>query len=177
MKRISLLAAAVGLVAAGALYGADAPKTPRAEINFDHPDKFTDIKDEMYPTDQGQQAILDRIRDFLVVEAREYIPEGCKLTMAFTDIRLAGEFEPWRGPRWDQTRIVTPLYPPRFVFDWTVTDAAGKTIKQGQEDIRDVAFYLRVTLDPQDPLRYEKSILGDWMRGSLGNVKQLVASN
>jgi hypothetical protein len=165
------------LVAACALYGADAPMTSSTEVNFDHPDKFTDIKDQMYPTDSGQQVILDTLRDFLVQDAKRYIPQGCKLAITFTDIQLAGQFEPWRGPRFDQTRIITPLYPPRFKFNWTVTDASGKTIKQGTEDLWDTSFYLRVTLDPDDPLRYEKSILSDWMRGSLGNVKLLVASN
>jgi hypothetical protein len=177
MKKIAFLSAAVALVAAGALYGADAPKTPWADVVFDHPEKFTDIKDQQSPTDKGQQAILDQIREFLVLRSKPFVPEGCKLTMTFTDIKLAGQFEPWRGPNWDQVRIVKPIYPPRFIFTWNVTDAAGKVIKQGKEDILDTAFDMRVTIDLSDPLRFEKDILKDWMSGSLGDLKRLVAAN
>ena len=41
------------------------------------------------------------------------VPEGDKLTITFTDIDLAGDFEPWRGPQWDEVRIVKAIYPPR----------------------------------------------------------------
>jgi hypothetical protein len=177
MKTIALFSAAFAWAAAGAMYGADAPKSPWAGVSFDHPEKFTDIQDQLSPTEQGQQAILDNIREFLVSESKRFIPEGCQLSITFTDIELAGKFEPWRGPKWDQVRIIEPVYPPRFRFTWSVTDSAGKVVKQGKEDIRDTAFYLRVMIDKEDPLRFEKDILKDWVSGSLGNVKRLVASN
>jgi hypothetical protein len=177
MKKTALFSAAVAWVVAGAAYGAEAPKPAWAEIVFDHPEKFTDIKDQMSPTDKGQQAILDAFNTYLVSESKRYIPEGCKLTITFTNINLAGSFEPWRGPNYDQVRIVKPIYPPNFKFAWSVTNAAGKVIKQGTEDITDTAFDMRLTSNLDDPLRFEKDILKDWMSGSLGNLKRLVASN
>src|ERR1035438_1157050 len=177
MKKIALLSTVAAWVAAGALYGADAPKPAWAEIVFDHPEKFTDIKDQVNPTDSGQQAILDRIREYLVSEVKPYIPDGCKLTITFTDIDLAGDFEPWHGGQWDHIRIVKPIYPPAFKFAWTVTNLTGKVIKQGKEDIRDLSFDMRLTVNMDDPLRFEKDILKDWVGGNLGDVKHLVAAN
>ena len=177
MKKVALFSAAVAWVAASAVYGTEAPKASWAEVVFDHPEKFTDIKDQMSPTDKGQQAILDKFNDYLVSESKRFIPTGCKLTITFTNINLAGTFEPWRGANWDQIRIVKPIYPPNFKFTWSVANAAGKVIKQGREDITDTAFDSRLTTNLDDPLRFEKDILKDWMSGSLGDLKRLVALN
>lgn len=177
MKKTALFSAALALAAAGTLYGADAPSAPWVEIVFDHPEKFTDIKDQLMPTEKGQQAILDRFREFLTSGSKRFIPNGCKLSITFTDIDLAGDFEPWRGPNWDEVRIVKAIYPPRFKFTWTVTDAAGKVIKQGREDICDLSFDMRLTANLDDPLRFEKDILRDWMSSELGDLKRLVVAN
>ena len=177
MKKTALFAAAIALVFTGAARAADQPKTIRAEVIFDHPENFTDIKDKDSPTEKGQQAILDEIRDYLVFEARNYIPKECKLTITFTDIGLAGNFEPWRGPPWDSVRIVKSIYPPSFAFSWKVTDAAGRVVKQGREKIRDLSFDMRVTIDANDRLHYEKGVLGDWMGRSLRGVKHALAKN
>jgi hypothetical protein len=87
--------------------------------------------------------------------------------VTFTDIDLAGEYEPWRGPQFSDVRIVKSIYAPRFKFSYKVTDATGKTVKEGNEDIRDLAFDMRLTIDRQDPLRFEKDILKDWIGSTL----------
>jgi hypothetical protein len=84
--------------------------------------------------------------------------------VTFADIDLVGEYEPWRGPQFSDVRIVKSIYPPRFKFAYKITDAAGKTVKEGKEELRDLAFDMRLTIDRQDPLRYEKDILKDWIQ-------------
>jgi hypothetical protein len=172
MKTSSVLAAAAvaTLLFACAAGAADPSKPARAEVVFDHPENFTDVKDSVSPTEKGREGILEQIRRFIVSEADHYVPEGWRLTMTFTDIDLAGDFEPWLGPRYDDIRIVKPIYPPAFKFAYTVTDASGKVVKRGTEDIRDLGFDLRVSIDRNDPLRYEKDILQDWLRGTFKDL-------
>ena len=50
-------------------------------------------------------------------------------------------------------------------------DASGKVVKQGSENIRDMTFDTRITFDRDDPLHYEKDMLGDWVRSNLRNLK------
>lgn len=166
MKTITRLTVVLfGLVAPLALRAADVAKAPaRTEVVFDHPEKFTDVKDGDFGTDKGRDATLELIRDFLVERADKALPPGQKLTITFTDIDLAGDFEPWRGPQFSDVRIVKPIYAPRLSFSYKVTDAAGKIVKEGKEELRDLAFDMRLTMDRQDPLRYEKDILKDWIR-------------
>jgi Protein of unknown function (DUF3016) len=169
MKTLRLLPIVLfGLVAPLALNAADAAKAPaRTEVIFSEPEKFTDVKDSDFATDRGRDDILDQIRRFVVERADATLPPGQKLTITFTDIDLAGEFEPWRGPQFSDVRIVKALYPPAFKFSYKVTDEAGQTVKSGEENIRDLSFDLRMTINRQDPLHYEKDILGDWIRSKL----------
>jgi len=160
MKISQWLVVSCAVAVAGAARAAVAP----AEVIFDHPENFTDVKDSAMPTDRGTAAILGQLRDYLVREAAHFVPEGSRLTITFTDIDLAGEFEPWRGAQFDNIRIIKPIYPPHFKFRYTLTDAAGRVVREGQEDILDQEFQQRITLDRDDPLRYEKEILKDWLR-------------
>ena len=171
MKTMRNAAAFLGLAAALSLQGAPAGQPGRVEVVFDHPDKFTDIKDAHLATDKGEQAILGQIRDFIVSRASPMVPEGYKFTITFSDIDLAGEYEPWRGPEWDTVRIIKPVYPPAFRFTFAVTDRAGKVVRQGSEFFRDSGFQFRAALDQTDGLRYEKAALEDWLRSHLGDLR------
>ena len=169
MKTLRLLCALLGLVLVGALKAADAPAS-KTEVVFDHPEKFTDVRDSYVPTDKGRDSILDTLRTFLVHRTEHLIPDGDKLVITFTDIDLAGEYEPWRGAQYDDVRIVKDIYPPAFKFTYSVTDPSGKVIRQGSENIRDMNFQMRLTIDPSDPLRYEKDILDEWARSKLSGL-------
>ncbi len=166
MKTITrLIVVLFGLVAPLTLSAAPATKAPsRTEVIFDQPDKFTDVKDGEFGTDKGRDAILEQIREFIVERADKTLPAGQKLAITFTDIDLAGDYEPWRGAQFSDVRIVKSIYPPRLSFTFKVTDAAGKVVKEGKEKLIDLAFDMRLTINRQDPLHYEKDILMDWLR-------------
>jgi hypothetical protein len=173
MKTLRLFSAVLGLLAAGALRASDAATAaPRTDVIFDHPENFRDVRDAMTPTDKGRDSILDSIRSHLVERTSSMLPEGYKLTVTFTDIKLAGDYEPWRGPQWDQVRIVKAIYPPYFKFTYQVTDPSGRVVKSGTEDINDLDFQDRIVLDTGDPLRYEKQILDDWAGRALHDLKK-----
>jgi hypothetical protein len=166
-----LLPIAVVVLAGCALAPDSATKSPpRTTVVFDHPEKFTDVKDTYIPTDEGRDTILRHFREFLVSRCDPLLPEGYKLTITFTDIKLAGEYEPWHGAQWIDVRVIKAIYPPAFTFTYTVTDPTGRPVKQGSENILDVAFQMRL-LTPYDasydPLAYEKDILNDWARTTL----------
>lgn len=172
MKTLRILMAGLGMAAALSLRAAPAAPAGRVEVVFDHPENFTDIKDQYQPTDKGMQAIMDQIRDYIVDRASPMIPAGYRFRITFTDIDLAGEFEPWRGPRWDMVRIIRPVYPPAFKFTYAVTDPSGKVVRQGSEFVRDLSFQFRTVLDTTDALRYEKQLLNDWIRFNLAGIKK-----
>jgi Protein of unknown function (DUF3016) len=174
------LASLLGLGAAGVLLAATpvtAPASPadqtdkRVEVIFDHPEKFTDIKGDSMDSPKGRDVMLDQIRDILETAGAGVIPAGQKLTITFTDIDLAGEYEPWRGGQWSDVRIIKDIYPPHFVFSYKLTDAAGAVLKEDKVDLRDLTFMMRVTISRDEPLRFEKDILNDWIRSVVPRKK------
>lgn len=176
MKTFSLLPVALlaflAPSAALQVFAAAPSKPNRTEVIFSDPEKFTDVKDRDFASDKGRDEILGRIREFIQQHADAVLPAGQKLTVTFTDIDLAGDFEPWRGPSMGDVRIVKPIYPPRFQFSYKITDEAGQTLKEGRENLSDPAFDQRLTMDRSDTLRYEKDILGDWIRSRATAVKR-----
>lgn len=143
----------------------------RVEVIFDHPEKFTDVKDSMFGSDEGRDAILAKIRDYIDERAAQDVPAGDKLTVTITDIDLAGAFEPWHNSRLDDVRIIRDVYPPKFDLSFKLTAADGKVVKEGTRHLVDVMFMQRLTPNPDDPLRYEKNLLDDWIRSDFSQLK------
>ena len=149
-----------------------AATAPRAEVVFVSPEKYTDVRDSYTGTDSGRDAILDQIREYVIEEANRFLPAGDKLLVSFTDIDLAGDFEPWRGPRWDDVRIVKDIYPPRMDLSFRVTNASGQVVKEGTRNLTDMAFLMKLTTAfPDDPLRHEKALLDDWFHSEFRGMK------
>jgi hypothetical protein len=171
-KTLSLLSF-FSLLGAGAIFAADAnkPVAGRVTVIFDHPENFTDVKDAFMPTDKGRDAILEQIKQFVETKAASYLAAGQALEVKFTDIDLAGEFEPQRGPQFMDVRIVKDLYAPRFNLEFKLTGAAGKVISDGQRKLRDLNFMSRLTLSSSEPLRFEKDILKDWLHDEIKSAK------
>lgn len=161
--KLLLIAALMGFGVTGALH-ADDDTDANVQITFDHSEKFTDIRDGFTSTKKGEQAYLDQIEDYVRKQAAKYLPEGHTLAITFTNIDLAGEFEPWGKAGMDDVRIVKGIYPPRIDLSFKVTDAAGATINEGERELRDLNFMMNLRINNEDRLRYEKTLLDDWMR-------------
>lgn len=168
IRALALVGLTAGLIAAGPVLSAKSAeeKASRVRVEFSDPDKFTDFRDSVFGTDKGREALVAQFREVLDDLGRRYVPENRKLEIRFTDIDLAGEYEPWRGPNFDDVRIVKDLYSPRLQFEFRVLDAAsGAVVKEGKENIRDMGFLMNAArLPSHDTIRYEKEMLTDWMR-------------
>ncbi len=85
--------------------------------------------------------------------------------MTFEDIKLAGDYEPWHSPQAQDIRYMKDIYPPRATLNYKLTDASGRTIKEGSSKLLDMAFMERSTPATEtDPLRFDKRMLDDWLR-------------
>jgi hypothetical protein len=153
--------------------GAEPARTiARAEVNFFEPEKFTDVRDS-YMGDYERTSYLDGIRDHVLEQAKYYVPEGHTLSVTFTDIDMAGDFEPWRGPRFSDIRIVKDMYPPRITLAFRLVDAEGNVVKEGKRDLRDLSFMMKINMSfRDDPVRHEKALLDDWLRAEFPRVRK-----
>lgn len=168
-----LLGAMLCLATTGAMFAADAGvKTDaRVEVTFFQPEKFMDVRDAYIPSEKGRDAILEQLRDYIVIRAKLFVPEGQKLSITFTDIDLAGEFEGWRGPEFMDVRIVKDIYSPKMNLEFKLTSADGTVLKEGKRQLRDLAFMMKISIKRDDERRFEKALLDDWLEHDFPLVK------
>ncbi len=153
---------------------ADQAAASRVEVNFSNPENFTDVKDSFQgTTDSRRDAILDEIKDYIVRRASARLPEGQHLSVTITDVDLAGDFEPWRGPSSQDVRVIKDIYTPKIDLSFTLTDASGKVVSEGNRKLRDLSFNMKTTTSNRnDPRVYEKALIDDWLRDDLPRAKR-----
>jgi len=169
----SLVALALTLAVAGPAHAADAKaKAPSpVEVTYVSSEKFTDFKDSDLGNDRARQYLEDIFREHLQRAAKSYLAEGQKLEVRFTDIDLAGDFEPWRGVNFHDIRIVKDLYPPRMKFDFKLTGADGQVVAEGKREISDLAYMMNLSIRRDDPYQHDKALLDDWLRKEFKKAK------
>ena len=176
MKIKFVMTAALLAAVCAPVFPADATTSEKSDARVDvvyvNPEKFTDVKDSQTGMDRDRESYLALIREFLVERGSLYVPEGQKLVITISDIDMAGDFEPWRGPKFDDVRIVKDIYPPRVNLSFKLTDASGAVVKEGEKQLRDLSFQMSATpAFSQDSLRYEKGMLDNWLRSEFPRVK------
>ena len=139
-------------------------------VRYKDPQHFTEAKRSFGVHAIDADAYLKPLKDYIAQRASRILAPGQRLDIEVTDVARAGEYEPWRGPRYNDVRIIKDIYPPRIDLDFTLYGADGKVLRQGSRKLRDLAFLNNISAADQDPLRYEKSLIDDWLRKGTGKL-------
>lgn len=137
---------------------------PKLTLIYSHTESYTDIEDGPWDNLGHGGHILEELSRTFYDLAGDNIPKGEHLTLTFTDIDLAGQFNTGRPGREYRS-----IYPPRLVFYYVLTGRDGKVLKSGQEDLKD-NFYLEkrlISFQRTDPRYYERMLLYEWMKAKL----------
>jgi hypothetical protein len=137
---------------------------PVVRVEFIHPEKYTDIRDSRsLRVNPERNQHLKSLRSWLEKQAPKHLAPGQGLVFEFTDIDLAGDYEPIIDPVLADVRIVKGIYPPRLTFRYRLEGADGQEIASGEETLRDLGFDTRPITRDSDPLRFEKRMLKEWL--------------
>jgi hypothetical protein len=167
---------AISIASATAAIAAEPQDTSasRIQVTWTNPADFSEAK-ESYGTGLGRDSPNDWLGELakhLRYRAERVLPSGENLQVTFTNVQRAGTYEPWRGPRWYDVRIIKDIYPPRIDLKFAVTDASGNVVREGTRELSDPSFLQRGILNETDPLRFEKRMLDDWLRTEFGDATQ-----
>ena len=166
MKRSRAFVVAIAFAFASVASAAPQASDSRVQVDWTKPGDFSEAK--QYPgTGLGRESPDEWLTDLanhLRYRAERVLPQGDDLHVTFTNVQRAGTYEPWRGPQWDDVRIIKDIYPPRIDLTFTLTNATGGVVTEGKRELRDPAFLQRGILNETDPLRFEKRMLDDWLR-------------
>jgi len=148
--------------------GAWATNAARADspvlVTFVAPENFTDVKDDYMGTERGRDAVLAQLKQHITQHAAKYLSAGQRLEITVTDVDLAGNFEPWRGPHFQDVRIVKDLYPPRASLQFRLLNADGTVASEGKRELLNLGYLMTTRFSAHDPLRHDKEMLSDWLR-------------
>jgi hypothetical protein len=160
MLKTTMLAAAMGLA------GMASADPSRVTVNWAPADQLTEVKQN--PMERGQLRVKDwesALTAYLQKRADKQLPPGQRLEVTFDDIKLAGDYEPWHSPQAQDIRFMKDIYPPRATLTYKLTDADGRTIREGTSKLLDMAFMERsMPAADTDRLRFDKRMLDDWLR-------------
>lgn len=138
------------------------PGAPAAEITvtYAHPEKFRDFG----RTDREREENIRLLTRHLQTLGARLLPPGGKLQVAFDDIDLAGEVEPWHF-RGEDIRVLRSVTWPRLDLHYHL-EQPGAAPREGKAQLNDPAYLDRVNPYFQgESLRYEKALLDEWLRG------------
>ena len=161
-------AVALALVAIAAA-PASAPPPERVQVAWAPTETLSEVKDN--PMQRGWLRPKDwthDLGDHLRKRADLVLPAGEQLKVTIDDIKLAGAYEPWRGPEAQDIRFLRDLYPPRMDLHYSLTGADGTIIREGQSRLRDGAYLQHTVTTSTDPLRYDKRMIDVWLRKEFG---------
>lgn len=136
----------------------------QVRVSWTDPDRFTETRESRGRGLASTGQRLQQLGRHLVRSAERWLEPGQRLDVNITDLKLAGGFEPWHGPQYNDVRIVRNIYPPRLDLSFTLTSADGSVIASGDRKLRDMGFLTHSTVNNSDNLRYEKRMLDDWLR-------------
>lgn len=188
MNRTSLWAGALaGLLLMGSAAAAPRtvtdPQAPRAletdgpvQVAWTDPAQFTQIRQSSNRFEAERGDWVQQLAKYVRTTASKELQPGQTLEVTFTDIKRAGDYEPWHGPRADDIRVMRDIYPPRVTLTYTLKNAQGQVLGEGERKLQDTGYLHSIGRQSDtDPLRYEKRLLEDWIRRDLRN--QATASN
>ncbi|HEY8682229.1 MAG TPA: DUF3016 domain-containing protein [Rhodanobacter sp.] len=133
-------------------------------VHYKDPQHFTEARHSVGMHLIDPDAYLKPLQEYIAQRAARILAPGQRLDIEVTDVDRAGEYEPWRGPRFDDVRIIKDIYPPRIDLDFTLLGADGKVLREGSRKLRNAAFLNNLSATDTDPLRYEKSLIDLWLR-------------
>lgn len=135
-------------------------------VTFANPASFAETKQFRNEDHYNNVDYEGPLKAYLIKRASRMLPAGDRLKVTITDIKLAGAYEPWRGPQARYIRYMKDVYPPRIDLDFTLTAANGDVLKQGSRKLRNIGYLQSSLTVPgdNDPLRYDKALLGSWLR-------------
>ncbi len=177
MNLVFGLGLALGLGVAGSTAAATGDKqdgnSAQVSVTWTDPAGFDELRFGHQFRQPKPEVWLGEFRKTLVKTGDRILPKDQHLSVTITDVKLAGDFEPWHGPFFDDVRVVKSIYPPRVKLSFTLTDANGNVIESGDRELRDLAFLNRGTsVRSNQPYRYEKRMLSDWVKREFGSEKR-----
>lgn len=142
------------------------PAAASVSVTFVNPEQFTENR--LYGRQDRFNRIdyLAQLKAYLIKQGQAVLKPGQSLHVDITDIRLAGAYEPWRGPQWSYVRIMRDTYSPRIDLNFRLVDHDGNLLREGKRVLRGLNYLHSGGGRPAatgTSLYYDKALLRRWL--------------
>ncbi|TAN04768.1 MAG: DUF3016 domain-containing protein [Rhodanobacteraceae bacterium] len=145
------------------------PAQSSVSVTYVNPQQFTENRLYGWQDRFNRVDYLAQLKAYLIKQGQAILKPGQSLHVNITDIRLAGAYEPWRGPQWSYVRIMRDIYSPRIDLNFKLIDQDGNVLREGKRVLRDPGYLSSGESLPGATgasLYYDKALLRRWlMRG------------
>jgi ABC-type transport system substrate-binding protein len=141
------------------------------EVDFNNTDNYADIEVA------GSKAYAFFAREMTkTIEkvAEKELPPDSTLSITFTQVDLAGAYEPWHGPDFNDIRIYKNIYPPRLEFTYQLVADDGQILKEGKATLTDNNYQRAGSPIKADTVEfyYEKELIKEWVKKDLAKFAE-----
>jgi len=143
------------------------PEQGAVSVSWTDPAQFSEIRYSKNRWEAKRGDWVRQLAEHLRKSASERLPAGERLDVVITDIRRAGDYEPWHGGSAQDIRFMREIYPPRITLNFRRYDASGRVVAEGERKLVDSMYLSSTGTTDSDLLRYEKQLLDDWLRRDL----------
>lgn len=164
LKRVRIPLFLGMLLAACAAWAHPAAVPSNVVVTYAHPENFTEYRTTPVSERTDTENNLAMLKRYMEKRAARMLSSGQHLTIVVTDVAFAGQYEPWPNSPTGWMRVVRRTYPPRIDLHFTLRDAQGKVLKQGERKLSDPGFMDTISLHDSDPIRYSKVLVDSWLR-------------
>ena len=137
------------------------------KIDWQNPEGFRDADYYYNGGAKSKEIVIKNLTKYFTREAKRQLPEGSVLELTVTELDLAGDFEPWRSPQWNDVRIVKDIYPATIEFDYKYIGPDGAVVDEGSERLRDTLIprsIVAVQIGRTESYPYVKNLMRKFMR-------------
>ena len=171
-----LLALATGLAGAPATAAPSArvtdPQAPRelpgdgpVRVSWSDPAGFSEITRSGNRHEAVRGDWVHELASHLEKTARARLAPGQQLQVRITDIDLAGDYEPWQGPRMSEVRMLRDIYPPRIALHYTLQAADGSVLADADQVLTDPGYLHGIAGSRSNrDLHHDKRLLERWLQ-------------
>lgn len=133
------------------------------QITWSNAEDYRDgTHDDNRFSERSREIVQKDLERWLGQRAASHFKDRARLELVVTDLDLAGEFEPWRGPEYSDIRIIRRIYPARIHFSYKLHLSDGSLLAEGEEVLRHDLF-TRPFNSNHENYAYTKELVDDWM--------------
>jgi hypothetical protein len=146
------------------------PEQGRVSVQWNDPAKFSELRGSGNRHEAERGDWVTDLARYLRKSAERRLPDDERLEVTITDIRRAGNYEPWRGLEYRDVRILRDLYWPQIKIDFKWLRPDSSVAAEGQRVLSDPSYLGSASVIGEgDPLRYEKALIDRWLQRELAN--------